>query len=472
MERPNLIFIFADQMRGMAMRCAGDPNAITPNMDRMAENGVIFTHAYANCPVCTPSRACILTGRYPLRNRAVTNDIPMPEDEITFGEILKQNGYHTGYVGKWHLDGVPRDIFTPKGKRRHGFDLWAVWNCAHDYFNGKLYFDDPIPIQLEGYEPIAQTDVAIEFIKAHSEDPFCLFLSWGPPHDPYSQVPNKYRELYEPDRLILRPNVNMDVDISNLPVMKTDYEYGTRRMLADYYSAITALDEQLGRIIDVVQNLGLFEKTIIVFTSDHGDMLLSQGSVKKQQPYEESINIPLIVCWKDHIVEGSTADVLFSTVDFLPTLLSLMGVECPSDVDGHDLSWAMLGETGYEPRSVFLTDLVPMDEGIRLGINEWRGVRTKRYTYARWLNGEGWVLYDNLADPYQLNNMIHDKLAEPLKHELEEELQLWMKTTDDNTKDWKELIVQLGLVDLWNLREKMMHPNAPRLIDVSCIDNR
>jgi arylsulfatase A-like enzyme len=463
-KRPNLIFVFADQMRGMSMRCAGDPNVLTPNMDKMAEEGVRFSNAYTNCPVCTPARACMLTGRYPISNLTITNDLPMPDNETTFGEVLKQAGYKTGYVGKWHLDGIPRNKFTPIGASRHGFDFWAVWNCSHDYFNGKVYLDTPEPVQLNGYEPEAQTDLSLKFIHENADEPFCLFLSWGPPHDPYYQVPEKYRQLYDPEKLKLLPNVPETPDLSHAPLGRKDYESGIRQTVADYYSAITALDDQLGRILNAIDDLHLAENTIIVFTSDHGDMLFSQNSFKKQQPYEESISIPLITRWKGHIPDGVVTDTLFSTVDFLPTLLSMMDIKQPDNIEGIDLSHALRGENGNGPDSVFLMDLVPMDEGIRLGINEWRGIRTKRYTYARWLDGRDWVLFDNDIDPYQLNNLINDSNAIPIKQAMEKELGKWMKHTGDEGLDWQNLIKKLNLVDLWNLREKEMHPNDPRII--------
>jgi len=464
LEHPNLIFVFADQMRGMSMRCAGDPNVLTPNMGKMAEEGVRFSNAYTNCSVCTPARACMLTGRYPISNLTITNDLPMPENEITFGEVLKQAGYRTGYVGKWHLDGIPRNKFTPLGAGRHGFDFWAVWNCSHDYFNGKVYLDTPEPVQLSGYEPEAQTDLALKFIHENANNPFCLFLSWGPPHDPYYQVPERYRQLYDPEVLKLLPNVPENPDLSHAPLGHKDSEAGIRRTIADYYSAITALDDQLGRILNAIDDLHLAENTIVVFTSDHGDMLFSQNSVKKQQPYEESISIPLITRWKGHIPNSIVSDILFSTVDFLPTLLSIMDIEQPEGIEGIDLSYALCGEKGNEPDSVFLMDLVPMDEGIRLGINEWRGIRTKRYTYARWLDGRDWVLFDNDIDPYQLNNLINDPDATLIKQAMEKELKKWMKHTGDEGLDWQSLIKKLNLVELWNLREKEMHPNDPRII--------
>lgn len=463
-KQPNLIFVFADQMRGMSMGCSGDPNVITPNMDKMADEGIRFSHAYANCPVCTPSRATILTGRYPIAHKTITNDLPMPESEITFGEVLKQAGYKTGYIGKWHLDGIPRDKFTPLGNARHGFDYWAVWNCSHSYFDGKVFLDTPDVIKLEGYEPEAQTDLTLDFIRKNADNPFCVFLSWGPPHDPYYQVPEKYRQLYDPEMLKLPANIPDDSDISRAPLGGKDAEGGMRRMLADYYSAITALDEYLGRIIATVDELGLAEDTIIVFTSDHGDMLFSQNSFKKQQPYEEAINIPLIVRWKGQIPSGRLSDTLFSTADFLPTLLSLMNIEHPKGIEGFDLSWVLNREKGDEPDSVFLMDLVPMDEGIRLGIDEWRGVHTKRYTYAQWLDGRDWILYDNEKDPYQLNNLINNPDIEHIKQALKAEMQKWMERTGDKGLDWRELIKSLNLTELWNTRERFMHPNDPRII--------
>ncbi|HGJ65784.1 TPA: DUF4976 domain-containing protein [bacterium] len=464
-KQPNLVFVFADQMRGMSMGCSGDPNVITPNMDNMAENGIRFSHAYANCPVCTPSRATILTGRYPISHRTITNDLPMPEDEITFGKVLKQTGYKTGYIGKWHLDGIPRDKFTPLGSARHGFDYWAVWNCAHSYFDGKVFLDTPDVIQLDGYEPEAQTNLTLDFIRKNADNPFCVFLSWGPPHDPYFQVPEKYRQLYVPESLILPANIPENPDISHAPLGRKDAENGMKRILADYYSAITALDEYLGRIIKLIDELGLAEDTVIVFTSDHGDMLFSQNSFKKQQPYEEAVNIPLIVQWKGHIPCGCISDTLFSTADFLPTLLSLMGVDHPDGIEGYDLSWVFNGRKGDEPDSVFLMDLVPMDEGIRLGIDEWRGVRTKRYTYAQWLNGKDWILYDNENDPFQLNNLVNDPNFAHIKFALKEEMQRWMEKSGDKGLCWQELIKSINLTELWNNREKFMHPNNPRIID-------
>lgn len=443
----------------MDMGCAGNEDVLTPNLNRLAEEGTLFVHAYANVPVCTPSRAVLLTGKFPFKTKVVANDLPLPENELTIGEILRDSGYRTGYIGKWHLDGVPRNRFTPP-ERRHGFEFWAAWNCAHDYFNGRIYRDTPEPILLSGYEPIAQTDIALEFLSQRFERPFALFLSFGPPHDPYWQVPENYRCLYDPDKLTLRPNVKEPVS-TKVPLHPKDRDM--RQTIANYYAHITALDEQVGRILAALDKMDLTENTIVVFTSDHGDMLWSQGMLKKQQPYEEAINIPLIVYWKGHVPKGRVSEQLVGIVDLMPTLLAMMGLPSPEDVDGKDLSEHFFGGATQE-HSVFLMDLVPADEAQVQGLREWRGIRTARYTYARFVDGEEWLLYDNIVDPYQLRNLVHDPSFASVKASLVRELEQWMKRAGDEGLGWQELIKSFDLAELWNERERELNPSSPRLI--------
>ncbi|MBC7319284.1 sulfatase [bacterium] len=465
---PNILLIFADQMRGMDMGCAGNPDVITPNMDRLAEEGMYFLKAYANTPVCTPSRGSLLTGLYPLSHLAITNDLPIATNIPSVGKILKEAGYYVGYIGKWHLDGVPRDKFTPPGPRRLGFDdFWAVWNCSHDYFNAYYYRDTPEPIPLRRYEPIGQTDLAIEFIEESLKEkrlPFFLVLSWGPPHDPYWMVPEEYRSKYKPDEITLRPNVKLGTKKLLGP---KDANLSPKETIANYYAAITALDEQLGRILEFLNDNDLTNETIVIFTSDHGDMLWSQGMMKKEQPFEESINIPFVIRWPKHIPSGEKNNILISIVDIAPSILGLLGIKIPEEIEGTDLSRVILGLEDKGPDSVFLQEIVPVDEGYAQGIREWRGVRTSRYTYACWQTGEGWLLYDNETDPYQMENLIDNPKYRSVREEMERILQYWLKRTNDPFLKWDEHIRRLGLVELWNERELYMHPNNPRLIDSS-----
>ena len=460
---PNLVFIFSDQMRGMDMGCAGNAQVHTPNMDRLAAQGTRLTHCYANAPVCTPCRGMLLTGNYPLTNKVLANDLPIPEDADSIGKCLQSAGYRTGYVGKWHLDGVPRDRFTPPGPRRQGFDYWAVWNCSHNYNDAFIYRDEPEPIPLEKFEPEAHTDLTLDFINDTDERPFAMFLSWGPPHDPYYMVPERYSSQYDPDSIELRPNVPADADPFNpeRPISPRDRELGIKGMVAAYYAHITALDEQLGRIMDALEEKGLADNTILIYTSDHGDMLWSQGMVKKQQPWEESVNIPFLIRWPGHIEAGATSDMLFSVADMSPTLQGLMGVEPGAPMEGRDLSPAFLGEDIPTPDSVFLMDMMPSDEAAAQNLQEWRGIRTARYTYARFRDATPWVLYDNDADPYQLNNLAEDPAHEDLLRDCEAKLQAWLDRTGDAFLSGREHIEALGLAGLWGDRMEALGGARP-----------
>jgi arylsulfatase A-like enzyme len=420
-DRPNLLFVFADQMRGMDMRCAGNDQMITPHLDRLAKGGIRFSNAISTYPLCCPARASLMTGKYPLSHGVVTNGPPLPETETTIGEILKDKGYQTGYIGKWHLNGHPgmnasEGQFVPPGPKRHGFDYWAAANFSHEYSNSFYYQDKDAKIRIEGWEPDTQTDLAIRFIEERRrESPFCLFLSWGPPHDPYT-APENFRKLYDPDKIKLRENAFL----------------ADKSIIATYYAAITSLDWNLGRLLDTIDRLGIAENTIIVFTSDHGDQLFSLYLFCKQWPYEETINVPFILRYPRRLKGGEVSDLLMGTPDILPTLLTLCGVKIPPSVEGRDLSSFILGQsTEAEPDSLLIEVINPCAVvQDRTGMRAWRGVRTKRYTYARFRDGD-WLLIDNVYDPFQRRNLIYNAEFQGLRNELAGKLDEWLKKTDD-----------------------------------------
>jgi arylsulfatase A-like enzyme len=283
-KRPNVVFVFSDQHRAQATGYAGDPNVITPVMDRLAEESLNFTTAVSCAPVCSPYRGSLLTGQYPLTHGVFVNDVNLNHNAVTLADAYSQSGYDTAYIGKWHVDGHGRSHFIPK-ERHLGFDHWQVLECTHDY-NHSFYYegDDPTQLRWEGYDAEAQTRAAQEYIRQHDkEKPFLLVLSWGPPHNPYETAPGLFRDMYDPDKIVLRPNV---------PLERQDQ---ASQDLSGYYAHISALDACLGRLLETLGEEGIKEDTLFVYTSDHGDMLWSQGEYRKQRPWDESILVPFLL---------------------------------------------------------------------------------------------------------------------------------------------------------------------------------
>jgi arylsulfatase A-like enzyme len=399
---PNVIFILADQWRAEAVGYAGNNDIITPHLDKLAAESIVFQNAVAVTPVCAPWRASFFTGQYPLTNGLFYNDKPLPTNAVTMGKIYKEAGYQTGYIGKWHLNGHQRgeDPFSGRNKpvpkeRRQGFDYWKVREVTHDY-NNSYYFDENDEKQLwEGYDVFPQTDSAISYVKQQKGNPFLLYLSYGPPHDPYFSAPKEYHEMYDPAAIFLRPNV---------PEI---YQDSARRVIAGYYAHCTAMDKAIGDLMAAVEAEGIADNTIFIFTSDHGDMLMSKGVLKKQRPWDESIKVPLLIRYPNKFGRARH-DVWdpINTPDLLPTFLGLSGLEIPTSVQGKDFSAALLAgeELGNEAALISLP--VPFHEWQFMnGGREYRGIRTRKYTYARDLKGP-WLLYDNEQDPYQLSNLV------------------------------------------------------------------
>lgn len=437
-QLPNILFLFSDQHRAMDLQCMGNKALITPNIDLLAREGILFNNAIANCPLCTPSRATLLTGKYPIGHRCLSNDLPLPTDQETIATVLSKRGYKTGYIGKWHLDGISRHKFTPPGLRRHGFnDYWAAYNCNHNYFQTRYYFDTSERIDRNGYEPDIQTDLAIDFLHQYSSSPFFLTISYGPPHSPYEMVPEHYKAFYDPETIPLRANV----------------ENPNRKATAGYYAHITALDVCVGRLLRVLDELKLRENTIVVYTSDHGDMLWSHGRVNKQQPWEESINVPLIVRYPNQIQSGQRSNLLVGTADLAPTLLAMTDSPIPSEMQGLDLSRQILHQNGAKHDSILLVDMLTCDQAKQWNGRPWRGVRTHRYTYARF-HDAGWVLYDNQNDPMQMNNLYDNPQHASLQKQMEDELQNWLEQLGDEFLSEEEVLKKMNLAEAWKERNE------------------
>ncbi len=432
--RPNILFVFADQWRACATGYAGDSNVRTPTLDRLADQSVRATHAVSGCPVCSPYRASLLTGQRPLTHGVFLNDVPLPEDAVTLGSVLKEAGYDTGYIGKWHVDGHGRTSFIPR-ERRRGFDYWKVLECTHAYNDSAYYADGSEQLKWAGYDARAQTRDAEVFLRDHValKRPFLLMLSWGPPHNPYETAPEEYRQLYQSEKLTLRANVPSAVAAR------------ARRDLAGYYAHCSALDDCLGELWRTLKENGLEENTIFVFTSDHGDMLGSQGEWRKQRPWDESVRVPLLwhfpagFGWK-----GRESKALINAEDLMPTLLGLCGVSIPRSVEGYDYSKHLRGGGGALPEAALLTCVAPFGEWLRgQGGREYRGIRTLRYTYVRDLNGP-WLLYDDGADPYQMTNLCHHTEQAMLQKRMDELLENRLDQAGDQFRPGDEYVRKWG----------------------------
>ncbi len=424
---PNLIYVFADQWRAEATGYSGNRQVRTPNLDRLAGESVNFVTAISNCPVSSPARASMMTGQYPLTHGIFFNDKPLGDDRISIAEIYREHGYNTAYIGKWHLNGHPkgesrdehRKLPVPS-ERRQGFDYWKVLECTHDYNNSLYYDNDNVQHIWQGYDAEIQTDSAIAYIRAGKDSPFILFLSWGPPHEPYHTAPDKYRDMYSDwQSILLRPNV------------PDSLSERAKKDIAGYYAHIAALDEYLGKILAAVKESGIEENTIFVFTSDHGDMLLSHGLTKKQKPWDESIRVPLLLRYPLKIKKARKVKIPFGTVDIMPTLLGLSGLPVPDGVEGTDFSDYLLGKNKPDIKSTLIMCPVPFHQwSFDNGGKEYRGVRTERYTFARDLNGP-WLLYDNKTDPFQMKNLVNKVDYKKIQNELEVELNRLLDKSGD-----------------------------------------
>lgn len=443
--QPNLVFVFADQLRRQATGFGGEINIQTPHLDRLADQSIDFVNAISGTPVCCPARASLLTGQYPHHHGVIINDVPLDPDAQTMGKLFAAAGYDTAYIGKWHVNANGRGSPIPT-ERQHGFQYWKVLECTHDY-NQSHYYEGASPElkTWKGYDALAQTNDAVDYIKAHNpEKPFLLTLSWGPPHDPYDTAPERFQSLIDEEKIILRENV---------PAEKSA---DAKRILKGYYAHMLALDECIGKLVTALDNSGIADDTILVFWSDHGDMLLSHGEKMKQRPWDESIRVPFLVRYPNRFgASGLKADSFLNTPDILPTLLGLCDIEVPSSVDGCDYTAYMdvlANSDAVDPvepvaSSAVLSCPSPFGQYTReVGGREYRGLRTDRYTYVRSLEGP-WLLYDNQADPYQLKNLVHDPEHAETLAELEMELVKKLKDTDDELVPGQELLEKFGYAD-------------------------
>lgn len=420
MRQPNILFLFADEWRAQATGYAGDPNCRTPRLDGLAAESIDGVNAVAGCSVCCPYRASLMTGQYPLSHGVFINDVELDPDCHSLARAFGAAGYHTSYVGKWHLYGSPEGTYERRAARvprshQLGFDHWRGFECTHDYWDTPYWVDDdPEPHHWAGYEPMAQSQWIADQLRQRADDeqPFLLMGSWGPPHFPLHTAPEKWRQHYAGRDIVLRPNV---------PPQHRDRAVDDLR---GYYAHIAALDECLAVVLDALEETGLADDTILVVTADHGDMRSSQGLETKLFPFEESVRVPFLLRWPRAFGrQASTFTPPIDAPDLMPTLLGLAGLAVPASCQGTDWSPILRGErvaTGDE--AALLIMAAEFTELRFNGMRAYRGLRTATHTYVRNLDGP-WLLYDLQADPYQMRNLVGRPEAAAVQADLESRLQ-------------------------------------------------
>jgi arylsulfatase A-like enzyme len=339
MRQPNILFVFSDQQRRHALGFMHADPVRTPHLDRFALQSAVCDNAIACNPICTPNRGIMMTGLYPTRTGVYANDHGLAPGTPTIGDHLQAAGYWTAYIGKWHIHNsasrfVPRDC-------RQGFDYWHATNCNHDTFTRRYWEEDGQPVIDEpGWQPPHETDVALRALRDRPADrPFALFLSWTPPHNTHGPGFTPHREIELPSDFageMREVGYPLEVQYHAPEEYEAHYANGaapaTRRpnvpgdyardALPGYFGACESLDAEFGRLLAGLDRLGLAENTIVVYTSDHGEMLGSHGRMQKSIWYEESIGVPLLVRWPGRIAPARHPFV-FNSMDWAPTLLGL-----------------------------------------------------------------------------------------------------------------------------------------------------
>ena len=475
-DKPNIIYVFPDQFRNQALAFWNEPEYAahvgwqadpvqTPRLNEFASESVVLSQAVSNCPLSSPYRGIFLTGMMPERNGVTLNcmaerpESSLREDAICISDVLNAQGYSCGYIGKLHADHpTPNDpanpvhyvsdrrpewdAYTP-AEKRHGYTYWYSYGTFDEHKNPHYWDTDGVKHEPKVWSVGHETDKAIEFLRNENgqrkkDAPFFLTIAYNPPHSPYESLDDCQEEDY---------NIYKDKSYSELYVRENADTTLTKADAARYYFAnVTGVDREFGRLLDELERLGLDKNTIVVFTSDHGETMCSQGTYDpKNSIYTESFNVPFIIRYPEKI-RHRVDSTLLSTIDIMPTLLSMAGLseQIPATAEGRDLSPILMetGETCDAPDAALYIRNVngPKDEDgmVRGFFPVARGVKTHGYTFEVVIKKDKTLksvtIFDDRNDPYQLNEIdyrkqpeLFAKLLETLKAKLEESNDVWHK---------------------------------------------
>ncbi len=467
-KQPNLLIIFTDEHRRQAMGFWQQPEyngaingtsdpVFTPNLDKLASEGIVFTQVMSTHPVCSPHRAMLLSGMFATQNGVWMNchensNADLNEGIQCFTDVLYNHGYNTAYFGKCHwikptnvfdenanyvgTTSAPGgylpnkyDIYIPPGPDRHSNEYWYQV-LKDDHFSQYVYSNDSATVDgkkdgemynAKEFSSKHEARTIIDYLKNNRnqrdpEKPFCITWSLNPPHPPYNRLgdcePESYK-LYENmthDEVFNRPNSTSTASDLNARV---------------YFANVTSTDKYIGQVIETLDILGLDENTLVVFTSDHGEMLGSHGRMQKNSEYEESFGVPLIMRYKG-VLKHKIDDLLIGSTDLYPTFLGLMGLQhlIPNEVAGTNYADIIKNP---KVRTVSRPISAPF---ISIESNK-KGVRTSKYTFTVSRDGKV-TLYDNLNDPYQQSNLNFDSIPVRDQEMLRQELGYWLKLSQDS----------------------------------------
>ena len=475
-RKPNLVFIFTDQQRSDTMECYGNSLIRTPNLNSLARGSSVFENAYVSQPICTPSRATIMTGLYPQAHGLTTNSIPLRPETRTIAEMVSEE-YLCGYYGKWHLG----DELRPQ----HGFDRWL----SMEAYRGQYSNSEDLPrfsdyhhflvesgfkpdTEVQGYRLFSREMAAklpehytkarwlareaVRFISENRELPFVLYVNFLEPHMPYDGPLN---DMYPRDQLgtgpqfLQRPPKNASI----LNRVFADYymqstfeghdlstEAGWREMRARYWGNVTLVDRSVGVILGALEELGLADHTIVVYTSEHGEMMGDHGMYNKMVMYEEAIKVPLIMRVPGLGKGGNVVKGRVSQVDLVPTLLELMGESIPHELQGESLVPVLRGESTLAKNDVFVqmnSGVLPGGDKIATVIPDEEVERVVGLPWRTVVSAEGWKLnlspgdqcelYDLNTDPYEQKNLFDESKQKGRSRDLASRIREWQERTGD-----------------------------------------
>lgn len=426
----NVIFVLIDDMRFDSMSCMGHPFLKTPNLDRLAAGGIRFDHGYVTNSLCSPSRASILSGQYAHRHGVLDNSTPLPADTPIFPVELQKNGYETAFVGKWHMGG---ESDSP----RPGFDRWISFKGQGVYRNPRFNIDGET-VNREGYITDLLTDYAVDYIRKDRQKPFFLYLSHKAVHADFYPA-ERYQDAYSGVQISHPASMeNTPENYEGKPLWVrrqrhswhgVDYMYhdGTYfdRFILDYNRTLLAVDDSMGRVLDTLEEKGILDHTLILFTSDNGFLHGEHGLIDKRCMYEESIRVPVLAYCPSLIKPGSCSSRLILNIDFCPTILDAAGVSIPASVQGASFLPILRGENPAWREAMlyeyFWEAAFPQTPTVL-------GVRTERYKYMQY-HGifDLDELYDSDTDPQEMRNRIDDASHHEIRLDMQKRLRSLIK---------------------------------------------